>query len=79
MIRLTPIPCVQSARRLTRCDLLRDHPHVDIDLGRRWCENDLTHTRPPSVSSNFLATGRLGPISRSARRVERTYDCRTKH
>src|SRR5262245_26890970 len=34
MIRLTPIPCVSSlrvvdsARRLTRCDLLRDHPDV---------------------------------------------------
>ena len=28
MIRLTPIPCVHSARRLTRCDLPRDHPDV---------------------------------------------------
>ena len=37
----------------------------------------LTHTRPPSVSTNFLATGRLGPISRSVRRVERTYDRNT--
>src|SRR5262245_59866835 len=38
MIRLTPTPCVQSARRWTRWRL---HETITwhVDLGRRWCEN----------------------------------------
>ena len=90
MIRLTPIPwflkfffrsswrVVHSARRLTRCRLHETIRTWHIDLGQRWCENVLTHTRPPSAPTSWLQ-GELGPISRSVRRVERSYDRRTKY
>jgi len=45
MIRLTPIACVHSARRLTRRDLLRDHP----DMAHR------TRTKVVRICSDLYA------------------------
>ena len=65
-------------KRMRKILKIRNYPDEDDD-DPIDADPMRTHTRPPSVSTNFLATGRLGPISRSVQRVERTYDRRTKY